>query len=243
MMSKKILMISDTHFSKNNSLLFNKYDVENSIGKLKDKINLENPDYIFLLGDISQDGSIESYIKVKNFFAQFNCPKYVIMGNHDSEDIKNMLDDKIIRTDYLDIQNHRFIFLSSYKGLGFGEGYISEIELEKIKKYFNSNMQNYLLIHHHFIKTNGIMDKAILENHLHFCEYISKFDIKAVFHGHVHNPYSTALGNIVIYANPSTCVQFALAKTLKLEPIIGFRVINILENGYDQKTYLESLQI
>ncbi|HMT03073.1 MAG TPA: metallophosphoesterase [Burkholderiales bacterium] len=241
MVSKKILILSDTHFSKNNELLFKKYDVEYSINKLKNKIKKENPDYIFLLGDISQDGSIESYIKIRAFLSQFNCSKYVIMGNHDSGNIKYMLDDKIILNNYLDIQNHRFIFLSSFKGDGFNEGYISETELEKVKKYFNPNMQNYLLIHHHFIIANGIIDNAILENHLYFCKYIAKFDFKAIFHGHVHNAYSSKLGNTIVYANPSTCIQFALKKVLELEPVIGFRILNILKNSYVQKVYLESL--
>jgi Icc protein len=241
MMSKKILIISDTHFSKNNDLLFNQYDVERLADILKPKIIAESPDAIFVTGDISQDGSVESYIKVKEYLSNFKCPKYIIMGNHDSEDIKSMLDDNIMQVSCLDIEEHRFIFLSSYKGAGFNEGHISKQELKKIDTYFNPTKQNYLLIHHHFIKTNGIMDKAILENYLEFCQYIQKFDIKAIFHGHVHKAYNRKIKTINVYANPSTCVQFALAHELKLEPVIGFRVINLLKEKYEQKTIIETL--
>lgn len=241
MILKKILLLSDTHFSKNNKLLFNQYDVEKSAEILKRKIFKESPDYIFVLGDISQDGTIQSYIKAKTYLSQFNCLKYIIMGNHDSENIKYMLSNNIRCSDYLDIKEHRFIFLSSYKGLGFNEGYINKHELKKINTYFDSNKMNYLIIHHHFIKTNGIIDEAILENHLEFCQYISNFNIKAIFHGHVHNAYNIKFKNINIHASPSTCVQFALAKELILEPIIGFRVINLLEKKYEQKTVIESL--
>ena len=113
-MSNKILVISDTHFSKDNQLLFGKYDVEKSFENIFQDMKTENPDYVLILGDISNDGSIESYQKIKNYLLQLPGYKYAIMGNHDSFNISKMLCDSILMTDFLDIENHRFIFLSSY---------------------------------------------------------------------------------------------------------------------------------
>ena len=79
-MSKKILIISDTHFSKDNTLLFNKFDTEKNIKSLNQDILNEYPDYIFVLGDISQDGTIESYLKAQKYLNNFSCPKQIIMG-------------------------------------------------------------------------------------------------------------------------------------------------------------------
>jgi Icc protein len=238
-MSKKILIISDTHFSKENTLLFNKIDVEKNINLLTQDIFKENPDYIFVLGDISQDGTTESYLKAKNYLNQFSCPKYIIMGNHDSSNISQMLSDSIKMHDVLSIDNHNFIFLSSYKGYGYDEGFLYENEFQKIKNNISSYKFNYLVIHHHFIETNAIIDGAILENKNEFCEFIKDFKVNAIFHGHVHNGYIKELGKTKIYATPSTCTQFALTKKLNLEPIIGYQLINILEQSYEQKTILK----
>jgi Icc protein len=235
-MSKKILIISDTHFSKDNTLLFNKTDVEKNINLLTQDIFNENPDYIFVLGDISQDGTTESYLKARNYLNHFSCPKYIIMGNHDSSNISQMLSDSIKMHDVLSINNHNFIFLSSYKGYGYDEGFLYENEFQKIKNNISSYKFNYLVIHHHFIETNAIIDGAILENKTEFCKFINNLNINAIFHGHVHNSYKKHLGQTKIYATPSTCIQFALTKTLILEPVIGYQVINIMENSYEQKT-------
>lgn len=240
-MSKKLLIISDTHFSKNNSLLFTKVDAEKHINLLRQDIIQEAPEYMFILGDMSQDGTTESYNKVKSFLDNFACPKYIIMGNHDSSNIQYLLSSDIIMCPFLDIDNHRFIFISSYKGINkqginYDEGYVSKTELNKISKYFDSNKQNYLIIHHHFIKTGGIIDNWILDNHEEFCKHIQKFHLKAVFHGHVHNGYKKQLGTIDIFATPSTCIQFALTPKLNLESIIGYQKITLMDNSYEQET-------
>ena len=238
-MLKKIILISDTHFSKDNTLLFDKYDSEYSFNLLVKKIIIEQPDMIFVLGDISQDGSIESYIKAQQIFNQFNCQKIVIMGNHDSNYIKTIVDNQNTFLDYIDFNDHRFIFLSSIKGDNYNEGFIYEKEINKIKTFFNKEKQNYIILHHHFIKSDSIMDTAIIENHEFFSTFLLNYDITAIFHGHVHNIYSSLLGGINIYANPSTCVQFSKEKTLKTEPIIGYRVIKLFKGKYETKTFTQ----
>lgn len=235
-MLKKILMISDTHFTKDNTLLFNKINVEKNINLLTQDILNESPDYIFVLGDISQDGSVDSYIRARSYLNNFSCPIYIIMGNHDSNNICTMLSDTIRIEPVIDIDNHRFIAISSYKGSGFDEGFVNHCEMEKISKYFNLNYQNYLIIHHHFIKTGGIIDNWIIDNFDEFCNEVQKFDLKAIFHGHVHNGYIKKLGNTIVYSTPSTCIQFALTKELNLEPIIGYQIVNIMEKSYEQRT-------
>lgn len=236
-MSKKLLLISDTHFSKNNELLFGYIDVEKNIASLLKNMQQEKPDYIFVLGDISQDGTVESYLQMKEFLLQFPCDKYVIMGNHDTFNISNLLSNGIFMKDHLDIDNHRFIFISSYKGGGADDGFVQKSELSKASELFDNKKSNYLLVHHHFIKTDGIIDTYILENYLEFCNTISKLPFKAIFHGHVHNNYNTILSGINIHAAPSTCIQFALTKNLKLEPIIGYQTIILKDTSYEHKVF------
>jgi len=240
MILKKILMLSDTHFSANNSLLFAKYDVEQTFARLKNRIKNEQADVIILTGDISQDGSVESYLKMRECLNDFAGDKYYIMGNHDSKNIVHLNDKTISAPDYIDIGNHRFIFISSYKGDGYDEGHISATELNKIEKYALPIAKNYVVVHHHFIANESILDNWILDNSQEFCNRLQANPIQAVFHGHVHNGYTKKLGNINVYANPATCVQFALSKVLKIEPVIGYRVLNLTENSYETHVYHEN---
>ncbi len=236
---KKICIISDTHFSANNDLLFSKIDVEKNLLIIINKLLVEKPDYLFILGDISQDGSIKSYQKIKLFLDRIDCCKYVLMGNHDSENIQYILSENIIMPDYLDIDNHRFIFISSYRGNNLDDGYVKEEEFNKILSLATiPNKLNYLLIHHHFIKTGGIIDNWIMINHNLFLENIKANNIIAVFHGHVHHGYTKKIKNTYIYAAPSTCVQFALKPELILEPSIGYQIVYLTKDKYDHETII-----
>ncbi len=240
-MSKKILIVSDLHFSENNTLLFKKIDVERNFDILLNGIKHEKPDYIFLLGDISQDGSNASYLKVKAKLDYFACKKFIIMGNHDSNNIQTLLSENIFMEDSLDIYNHRFIFMSSYKGNNADDGYVTDLEFAKAKNLLGHNKLNYLLVHHHFINTNGIIDGSIMENHIQFSNFIINNPINAVFHGHVHNNYNIQLGNTNIYAAPSTCVQFDLKKTLNLTNCIGYQTVTLMDNKYEHKVIIKNI--
>ena len=128
----------------------------------------EKPDYIFVLSDISQDGTVESYLQMKEFLLQFPCDKYVIMGNHDTFNISNLLSNGIFMKDHLDIDNHRFILYHHIKVAVQMTGLCKKSELSKASELFDNKKSNYLLVHHHFIKTDGIIDTYILENYLEF---------------------------------------------------------------------------
>ena len=158
------------------------------------------------------------------------------MGNHDSNNISHMLSEDIMMHSFVDINQHRFIFTSSYKGAGYNEGLVDQSELNKISTYFEPTKQNYLILHHHFIETGGMIDKYILDNHKNFCEYVQQFAFKAIFHGHVHNAYKKQLNSIDVFASPSTCIQFALSKEANLEPIIGYQTVILKDDEYVQKT-------
>jgi Icc protein len=163
------------------------------------------------------------------------------MGNHDSLNIKQILCDNIAMPEYLDIDNHRFIFVSSYKGNNYDDGYVSQESFKLISELINPNLDNYILVHHHFIYANGIIDNWIMENNIEFSNYIKSHPIKAVFHGHVHNSYIKILDDKEIYAAPSTCIQFSLKPQLELEPIVGFQVLNLLETSYEYKVISQKL--
>lgn len=240
-MEEKICIISDTHFSMNNSLLFNYIDVEKNITILIDKINKEFPSRVFILGDISQDGTIESYIRAKYFLNKINCKKYILMGNHDSNNISTLLSDDILMLDYLDLGKHRFIFASSYKGNNCDDGHVTSAEMDKIRTLVNDTKLNYILIHHHFIQANGIIDTWIMDNYQEFSSFVNLLPLQAIFHGHVHNNYRTTYGNIDVFAAPSTCVQFGLTPLLNLEPFIGYQMLYLLKDTYDYKAIIEPI--
>ena len=84
----RIIQISDTHVfgGKNKELLGVK--TQESFDAVVDLLQQEKMDLIILSGDLSQDGSIDSYRYVASRMKAFNVPVYFVPGNHD--DVKVM---------------------------------------------------------------------------------------------------------------------------------------------------------
>ncbi|AZV78915.1 phosphodiesterase [Parasedimentitalea marina] len=86
-----ILQISDTHIMKEGALVSRRLDTFDAlsrlvghIGDIRDQVG--PIDAVLLSGDVSDDGSNDSYVRAKALLAPLDLPTYVIPGNHDARD-------------------------------------------------------------------------------------------------------------------------------------------------------------
>lgn len=232
-MVKKIILISDMHLSLDNKLLFNKYNAEACLDHLVSLISLEYPDAIFMLGDLSQDGSVESYMKLKKMLSPFECNIFYVPGNHDSIENIIFLNNKTIKQiDYYDIKLNRFIFLNSILK-NSDSGFLSKKEINKIYLLHNVNYCNHLIIHHHFIPVGGAIDEYMLVNSNEMLELLDSLEISSIFTGHIHNNTTVNYKNIKIHHCPSTCMQFNLSTNLVTTSNIGYRIVKVNEKSIE----------
>ncbi len=232
----RIIQLSDIHFSKGNQPLFNQVDAKANFMKLIPEISKLQPDLLFLTGDLSQDGSIESYRELQTELAKLNYPKYLIPGNHDNKENFNYLLASVnnYQVEYIDIAGIRFIFVDSCVE-NSSSGFISQASLARVTELITgSELNNVLIMHHQFLAVNILADRYMITNAEEVIAFIQQYSLhlKAIFHGHVHNSYQLYIPNTNInsYACPATCLQFDLAQELIINFNIGFRVIDI-ENG------------
>ena len=242
----KIIQISDCHINNNNSLVYGVnskkrlYDVVNNI--LFSKIEF---DFILLTGDISDDGSIESYAYVKNILSKLNKKIYYINGNHDlkSNLILTFSDNQMfIHLDEILFKNWVFIGLDScIEGKDFGN--LSDSELKKaeiaIDKAKKLNKNCAIITHHHplYVGTPLIDDCPII-NGYDLVNLIEKNNhIKLLITGHVHNRYSIRIGNnAFLETGFSTFAQFQYGGSNELTDIdkdnYGYTYYDLSENSY-----------
>lgn len=84
-----ILQISDTHIVPKGALVSGRLDTSDALARLIDRINgirdqIGPIDALLVSGDLSDDGSAESYVQFKRLISALNLPTYVIPGNHDT---------------------------------------------------------------------------------------------------------------------------------------------------------------
>jgi len=234
----RIVQLSDIHLFENpeDSLLGVK--TQESFAALLEMLKKEEFSFIILSGDLSQDGSDASYLRIAKMLKPFQVPIYCIPGNHDNT--------KIMARVYPveNISNHRHIVLKNWHIIllnsqipGSVEGYLDRSQLHYLEHCLQTYPEHHAIIvfHHHPIPVGSAwLDKLGLTNANEFWQLTENYPmITAVLFGHVHMAVEGKVKNIPYYSTPAGCIQFKPHHdAFSLDHIPqGFRIIELYSNG------------
>jgi len=136
----KIVHFGDINYNKNN---------KDMLDKIKEEINLINPDLIFFTGDLINKKIDKEDIEILNdFFNEMvsNYGKYSILGENDYKDIEDV---KLIynNSDFILLDNNYDIIYNKNNDKIFIGGYnTKEYKPENINKYLIDNKDEYYKI-------------------------------------------------------------------------------------------------
>ena len=249
----KLIQLSDLHLVPPGKLTSKVLDT-NSI--LEETINeiLRKKDYfgkiecVVVTGDVSDDGSIESYLSAHEKLIKLNVPILVIPGNHD---LRNPM--REVFNEHVEFSTHssQFDWVFKYEetvivGLdslveGENFGFLEKTSLEFLSNQLSihNGSDIVLLIHHPPIKT-GIyfMDKIGLtnSNDLAECLKVTNRPVR-ILCGHVHGVYHGLLGIHPVVSAPSVCSAFEFNRK-KFAPVgfnrgpTGYAYLETSSNGF-----------
>ena len=162
-----------------------------------------------LSGDISGDGSVESYQNLIQLMRYWKQPFYSMMGNHDNSDSMTSVLSQwpSLPGDYCDIRQWRVIFLNSYLE-GSCAGYLDKTQLNRLSELMDSWSGRVMIMLHHNCFNDGFFekDKKIgLLNTEDFLVTIAPYrqQIKAIVSGHVHIESCHIHQDIPYYTTPA----------------------------------------
>lgn len=231
----KLLQISDTHLAERNHPVSGRLDTELLLKQLVDRllharVQWGTIDAILATGDVSDDGSSESYSRFKYLMAPLKLPVYVIPGNHDARETMRQafLDDG-----YLPAQgplNWRQVIGDTHViGLdtlveGQGHGFLAPETLIFLKQQLLAAQDEPVIVamHHPPFKTGIVfMDDIALQNMHEFDAVIaqSKSEIRIIC-GHVHSMIVANVQGQVAVSSPAPCSNFEL--DLRKDATVGF---------------------
>ena len=220
----KLIHLSDLHLVSPGKLTSKVLDT-NAI--LEETINeiLSKKDYfgqidgLVVTGDISDDGSMESYLSAYEKLSKLNVPILVIPGNHDLRDpMRKVFHENVqfsknsSQFDWVFEFDETLIIGLDTLVEGENFGFLEEKSLDFLSHQLSNNSGSdlVLLIHHPPIKT-GIyfMDQIGLTNSsdLSECLKATNRPIK-ILCGHVHGVYHGLLGIHPVVSAPSICSAF-----------------------------------
>lgn len=208
----KFLQISDSHLFKNAGKRLIGVNTEASLRAVVGLASKEeNVTGILATGDLSQDGSVESYRQFSDIVKPLGVPVYWIPGNHDNSYYFHHPENfPLSSRSVINAGNWRILLLDSVIP-GKESGHLSTSELDYIEKHAHDGERHTLLVLHHQPIPCGSswLDTMILNNADDFLQLIAnKASIRAVLNGHIHQDRQQEIAGVSFISTPSTCFQF-----------------------------------
>lgn len=211
---QKFIQITDCHLFASDEGKLLGMDTQASLNAVLDNIHSEQSQFDFYLctGDLSQDGSVESYQYLKDLLAKDGKEQFWIPGNHDYR--SNMLQVVNEEQEMLPVikkGNWQLILLDSQvPGSVFGN--LAQSQLDLLEDALKADPTSHTLITmHHHPKPMGCkwLDTQQIRNSQALLDIVDKYDnVRVVLWGHVHQDSDNMVDGVRYMSTPSTCVQF-----------------------------------
>lgn len=177
------------------------------------KTNHDSIDFLLLTGDLSQDGSEKSYLRLAEMVKSFDLPIYFYPGNHDDSSVMN----DVYPAGNLDSNKHivlpewQIILLDSHIHRKV-EGFLAEDQLQFMETCLTArpDLHSIVSFHHQPVPVGSAwLDNLGVKNAEEFWSRAKKYPkLSTVIFGHVHQSFEQKVGHIQCYSPPSTCIQF-----------------------------------
>lgn len=213
-MDIKLLQLSDSHLHKQPGQCLIGIDTDASLQAVVELASEEQQvAAILATGDLSQDGSLQSYERFAKYLEPLNTPVHWIPGNHDEVRHFHHPDGEfpLAGRTTLELGSWRIIMLDSVVP-GKDHGNLEQSELDYLAAQLSSCKGKHCLVvlHHQPVATGADwLDTMQLCNHDAFQEVISRNNcVRAVIYGHVHQDFDKDIDGVRYMSVPSTCFQF-----------------------------------
>lgn len=237
-MTLRLVQITDTH-------LFEREETAHPIGcvtsrslrRVLDHVAARSsrPDLLLLTGDLSDDGSPESYRRLRRWVEELGVPYLWIPGNHDdSATIEVELpahSRNVVR------EGWRLVLVSSKRATPDHDGEVSADELERLAETLAAASEPTLVAIHHpplAVGSRWLDEQYPLRNADSVRDIVLRqAQVRVVLFGHVHQEFDATVGGVRFLGAPATCDQFVpgIPQFARDDVAPGYRVVELHSDG------------
>ena len=210
----EFIQITDTHLVEAEHGHLLGLETLNSLECVLNSVKTENGPFEFFLvsGDLSQDGSVTSYQRLREALMHFAVPSFWFAGNHDVMDNMRTVAEgtehlnSVVRTKHWQL----VLLDSQVEGSVFGNLAEDQLELLENALAERPDLHTLISLHHHPIPMESTwIDTIGVKNGERLMEIATAHDnVKCILWGHVHQDSDRDYQGIRMLSTPSTCVQF-----------------------------------
>jgi Icc protein len=212
-MPTTLIQITDCHLTRSEEVIM-RVNTLKSFHSVLDLIKSEIQDISLLLGtgDISQDGSVESYQTYIEGIDSLGVSHCWLPGNHDlAEVMRSKSDASSLACKSINLGKWRILMLDSHVESKV-YGLVSDAELQFLEQELDGCPEPFVLValHHHVLPVHSVwMDKLGVKNSNDLLMRLKKTSkVRGVVFGHVHQEVDQTENGIRVLGSPSSCFQF-----------------------------------
>jgi len=225
MMIKSFIQISDSHIDDDKLVMG--VDSQENLGAIVNMISNHSYDVLLISGDLTHNGTLKSYQKLRKILNPIETKIHVLPGNHDDLSNLSQIFSQSSLSNFI-IGCWEVITIDSVQ-VGKVSGRLSDEQLHSLSRQIGSSSAKYiaLCLHHPPVSLQSDWDDEMsLENPDDLFAVIDQFDnIKAVMWGHAHQCSEFNRKSVKLFSCPSTALQF------NGQPGIGYNHYTLNEDG------------
>ncbi len=207
-MSISFIQISDCHID--DEILVMGVDSQSNLQQVLTHIKEKSFNALLISGDLTHNGTPNSYKKLQKSLANIKSDIHVMPGNHDNKDnLSTIFNTELQNTFQLD--DWQIITLDSVQ-INKVSGFLSEDQLHFLEITINSSKAKYIIValHHPIVSMGSDWDDELsLENSEDLFEIIERYSkVKAILWGHAHQSETFEHKGVSLFSCPSTALQF-----------------------------------
>lgn len=187
----RVVQLSDLHLCQSESMRIFGVNTYQKASRLFKRLKEISCDFLCITGDLSNDGSFESYKLLKNLLEEnfYTHSVHLIGGNHDNQFHRSCVLGDYKKVTYEKIGNWVFIFLeTAVQNRDYG--YITDSLLRETEKIILDYPGKYIALftHHHFwdIGDEELDSYKVLRSNTFLDLLAINPNIRIVSSGHVH---------------------------------------------------------
>jgi Icc protein len=208
----RIAQVTDCHLPADPRQTYRGIDPRRNLESLMEKVAARRPDLLLLTGDLSEDGSPQSYRVLRSIFGSLQVPLLALPGNHDDPDqlaerfpgspaggigVSEHGDWQIVRLDSCIPRRP--------------EGQIHEGAISALAHHLAANAARPQLValHHQPVEVgNPWIDRFPLLNPQALLRLVDGHaNVKAVVWGHIHQAYAADRNGTLMLGGPSSAIN------------------------------------
>ncbi|MFK8330923.1 3',5'-cyclic-AMP phosphodiesterase [Pseudomonas sp. BJa5] len=209
-----LVQLTDSHlFAEPHRTLLG-MNTRDSLQRVIERVREEQPriDLLLATGDLSQDGTEQSYASFRDLTASLGAPARWLAGNHDEPlPMERAAQGTDLLAPQVDIGNWRILMLNSAVP-GAVPGVLDAGQLELLEQSLSQAPERHHLIcfHHQPVAIDCAWMAPIgLRNADALFDRLKGYpQVRALLWGHIHQEWDQLRDGVRLLASPSTCIQF-----------------------------------